>query len=378
MTVNEMHIAVNLGVQKIASFQVDNLLPEEIDHELNLAMMRFVKQRYNPMSNRMGKGFEQSQKRIDDLRHLVVQAPRTSFQVFSGPVYNANKGPIYQDRVKLPDDYLFLVSARANTQYLCDGNIINNILNNTSLKAFIKIDLTPPAPGYFLTGVSVVIGSVWYSITNTPLGEEITREQLLNDDTYLLNWKAQISKEDLSSSVNNPFNSVEETPVANPNELYLTATYGPSQLSGNYARLTWVNSSGMASAIYTYSTSVFQTFRVSRTYNGDQGIFTAKHAQYDDVFKMLDDPFNTTKYNLPIYTFQEDTLDFYTDVSFVVSYAILNYIRRPKPISLSLGQGCELAEHTHPEIVEMTIKSILEGIQDPRYQSQSLENLESE
>jgi hypothetical protein len=117
---------------------------------------------------------------------------------------------------------------------------------------------------------------------------------------------------------------------------------------------------------------------VSRTYNGDQGIFTAKHAQYDDVFKMLDDPFNTTKYNLPIYTFQEDTLDFYTDVSFVVNYAILNYIRRPKPISLSLGQGCELAEHTHAEIVEMTIKSILEGIQDPRYQSQSIENLESE
>jgi len=52
MTVNEMHIAVNLGVQKIASFQVDNLLPEEIDHELNLAMLRFIKQRYNPTSNR--------------------------------------------------------------------------------------------------------------------------------------------------------------------------------------------------------------------------------------------------------------------------------------------------------------------------------------
>jgi len=71
MTVNEMHIAVNLGVQKLASFQADNLLPEEIDHELNLSVMRFIKQRYNPSSNRQGKGFEQSQKRIDDLKHLV-------------------------------------------------------------------------------------------------------------------------------------------------------------------------------------------------------------------------------------------------------------------------------------------------------------------
>jgi hypothetical protein len=63
MNVNEMHIAVNLGVQKLASFQVDNLLPEEIDHELNLAQLRFVKQRFNARSNRQGKGFEQSQTR---------------------------------------------------------------------------------------------------------------------------------------------------------------------------------------------------------------------------------------------------------------------------------------------------------------------------
>ena len=36
-----MHIAINLGVQKLASFQVDNLLPEEIDHEINMAIRRY-------------------------------------------------------------------------------------------------------------------------------------------------------------------------------------------------------------------------------------------------------------------------------------------------------------------------------------------------
>ena len=66
-----MHIAVNLGVQKIGSFQVDNLLPEEIDHELNLAQRRFIKQRYSNLSNAKRQGFEQSQKRLDDLRNLL-------------------------------------------------------------------------------------------------------------------------------------------------------------------------------------------------------------------------------------------------------------------------------------------------------------------
>ena len=61
-----MHIAINQGVQKIASFQADTLLPEEIDLEFNMAVRRFVNQRYNPQATSR-RGFEQSQKRLDDL-----------------------------------------------------------------------------------------------------------------------------------------------------------------------------------------------------------------------------------------------------------------------------------------------------------------------
>ena len=117
MNVNEMHIAVNLGVQKLASFQVDNLLPEEIDHELNLAQLRFVKQRFNARSNRQGKGFEQSQKRIDDLKSLIVE--HQGFTKYYGEVFTSKYSPIYVDRYTLPLDYLFLVSVRAHVNYSC-------------------------------------------------------------------------------------------------------------------------------------------------------------------------------------------------------------------------------------------------------------------
>jgi hypothetical protein len=43
-----------------------------------------------------------------------------------------------------------------------------------------------------------------------------------------------------------------------------------------------------------------------------------------------------------------------------------------------LGIGCELPEHTHSEIVEMAIQSILEAISDPRYNTQTREVLGSE
>jgi len=132
VTINEMHIAVNLGVQKIASYQVDVLLPEEIDHELNLAMTRFIKQKYNPSSNRLGKGFEQSQKRIDDLRALVVDAQIETFNhgilsdVLGKYVYTANRTNIYVDRTTLPLDYMFLVGVRGIVDYSCDSLITGN------------------------------------------------------------------------------------------------------------------------------------------------------------------------------------------------------------------------------------------------------------
>ena len=67
MNVQEMHLAIQQGVDKINSLQADLLLPQEIDIELNKSQMRFVNTKYGK-NNKYRKGFEESQKRIDDLR----------------------------------------------------------------------------------------------------------------------------------------------------------------------------------------------------------------------------------------------------------------------------------------------------------------------
>ena len=175
MTVNEMHVAVNLGVQKIASFQVDNLLPQEIDHELNLAMMRFIKQRFSMTSNRVGKGFEQSQKRIDDLRSLLVE--HTGSTTTEGQVYTSNYSNVYVDRYTLPLDYLFLVSVRPFVQYACNTDITSLITAPPITKRAVRVDLTPPAAGYVLVGMtrSTPSGSQ-ENIINLSSGQAITTD----------------------------------------------------------------------------------------------------------------------------------------------------------------------------------------------------------
>ena len=363
-----MHIAVNLGVQKIASFQVDNFLQEEVDHELNIAMDRFIKQRYHPLSNRFRKGFEQSQKRIDDLRHLVVTATVGTFSDNGAQL--GDDEFYFADRAALPNDYLFLVNVRATVLDACQPATAT--LLNTEF-AFQRINLTPPAAGYILTSIWMdPSGGGLVQIASNVNG--LTKDELLNPDTYVqVNPEPALSVEDTIAGI------VEKTPTADGNEIFLkleTLEY-PNYNAYN-TTLYWTHPiDGTVQQVVMETPQIitqsrrniaFQTIRFS----------SCNYSQLDDIYTLLDDPFNTTKSTSPLYTIEENFIDVYSNNEFVTQAVRLKYIRRPQRMSKSLGVGCELPEHTHQEIVEMAIKSILEGIQDPRYQTQSAETAESE
>jgi len=100
MTIANMHIAVKLGLDKSAKLELPAFEPEEIDLWLNDAIRKFVKTRYSG-TNAKGKSFEETQKRIDDLRSIVVFDTLTSSS--STEYTNAYT-------VDLPADYWFSVS----------------------------------------------------------------------------------------------------------------------------------------------------------------------------------------------------------------------------------------------------------------------------
>jgi hypothetical protein len=368
-----MHIAVNLGVQKIASFQVDNFLSEEVDHELNTAMDRFIKQRYHPLSNRFRKGFEHSQKRIDDLRNLVVS---TNASTFFNEVEFEDTDLFFSDRAAFPNDYLFLVSLRAFVKDACKPVTPTTTCVEYPFK---RISLTPPVTGYILKDVRTVltVGTEDdpQSIIATPDDGNtvgLTIDQLLDPTNYTsVSLIPVLSVEAVSTGI------VETYPTVDSNELYLkfTGEYGGSLVT----TLTWAHpiDGTIVDVVMEDAPHNIEVCTRNIT-NGVEKLVSCDYSQLDDIYTMLDDPFNTTKSTSPLFTIQENFVDVYTNNEFVVNQVKLKYIRRPQRLSKSLGVGCELPEHTHQEIVEMAIKSILEGIQDPRYQSQTAEVAESE
>ena len=69
-TIQEMHYDLSFKLDKVDSIDSRNLLPAEKDWILNEAQEIILKQRY-----RKDVGFEVDQKRIDDLRTLVIKSP---------------------------------------------------------------------------------------------------------------------------------------------------------------------------------------------------------------------------------------------------------------------------------------------------------------
>jgi len=384
MTVNEMHIAVNLGVQKIASFQVDNLLPEEIDHELNLAQLRFVKQRFNARSNRQGKGFEQSQKRIDDLKSLIVEHEDET--KYYGVVYSAKSTDVYVDRYTLPLDYLFLISVRARVKYSCT-NVPEQRELLTDLK-YTKLNLTAPNPGYLLQDVYVFksLNLTWTKINTVTLN---SFNNIIDSNNYINDVHPVLALPEQNSTGL----TTHISPNVDSNHIYLQFKFsiGLDVISdeslpeaNNCMYAVWYNPLDVTQTALVYYNTFYSLSTTSRDFktNSEIPLYNkisyCTFAQHDDIYALLDDPFNKTDYDLPFYNIEESYLDIYTSNMFIAEKAIIKYLRKPIAISYSLGVGCELPFHTHDEIVEMTIKSILEVIESQRYNTQSMETFESE
>jgi len=369
MNVNEMHLAIQQGVDKINSLQADMLLSQEIDIELNKSQMRFINTKYGK-NNKYRKGFEESQKRIDDLRSLVRE--------YEAPVnYKEQLGNKFDiDTFTLPYDYLYLVSTLSRTH-----------INDNCTPISYNLEEAEPIQ-FFILNLSQVVLNNNSSIANYLImyedATDLTKGQAVlwqNDNNYVYPQDINAAREDIIQNSGIGFQVYWEQ-------------YGDLNYPGNFIVVpnpdvhTWINwdlSVGTVTSLVHVSSLGAQLQTVGLQYS--QAFLGAKRIlddptevsssstfiQHDDIFTLLTDPFNTTKYTDPLYTIRGNAMDFYTNDIFIIDAVKITYIRKPAKISLSLGISCELPEHCHQEIVDMTVSSILEGISDPRYQTHQIE-----
>jgi len=116
----EMHINFRVLFNEVNSNKNKRFLPQEIDLILNDQMGAFVETRTAPSGNYKDEGFEESQKRLDDIRTVIKEG--TTDQ--TDPEYS-KKTPLtlssfrFGKYVNLPADYLKLISDWSDTYDNC-------------------------------------------------------------------------------------------------------------------------------------------------------------------------------------------------------------------------------------------------------------------
>jgi hypothetical protein len=164
MTVQEFHINFNIELDKTLDFELPYMSVEQIDYWLNKAQDRFVKSR--AFGNNLFKtSFEESQKRIEDLRTILKQ---------SSPITPTLIGTTYS--TLLPIDYLFgfrhqcyTLIPGCNTPILAAGiQVTQDELNILSRDPFWES--IPYDPLYYYLGSAIVYeGVIGFSIQSTIL-----------------------------------------------------------------------------------------------------------------------------------------------------------------------------------------------------------------
>jgi len=383
MNVNEMHIAVQQGVDKINSLQADLLLPQEIDIELNKSQQRFINTKYNG-NNPSRQGFEQSQKRIDDIRTLVREyvAPTTYKEQYNND--------IWVDQFQLPSDYMYLVNQRS--EVLIDNcktipfdysNYdpvyyvtipFSNLHDGTTYISNLEL-VADPSDGT-LGQVNMLTGIVWGNY-NFP-ADNMNLQADIEDPA---NWGPGFEfywEEFGNINVPNSFIVIVDTSVHTFFNWDSSITNAVSAVNlitsaiGTFPTSTGLQDSMNTLAYAQFAEDALGVKRIAQP-NADRIYSLNKFVQQDDLAKLLDDPFNTTKHTSPLTTIRGRYIDIYTSDIFIIDKVKITYIRYPRNISLPLGISCELPDHTHQEIVDTAVSSILEGISDPRYKSHQLE-----
>ena len=96
---------------------------DDVIRYINKAIHKFIVNHFEPRANRLGLGFEQSIKRIEDLRDLITTTEQDTSEVSQSFVSD-----IYADKADIPDNSFLLLSVGLKVFYNSNG--ISYSVNN--------------------------------------------------------------------------------------------------------------------------------------------------------------------------------------------------------------------------------------------------------
>jgi hypothetical protein len=346
MTTQELHIALDILLQKVNSNWNKNFLPQEKDLLINREVTKFIKQRINPRSNNKQLSVFDVLKRTQDLNNLI----KNSYDL---DVVHINEKEAY---FELPFSYLSYINSEVKLRNSCSTDTNNNSTTNT----VYKVLLNPVKIFNTLTNLKIQL------VRNT---ETITIFDLNNLPTDYLP-QDNISDYKKTFIINNAINILLTEYFRNTN---IEFTFN------NLEQKFIFKSKENFSIIYTINSVIQNTPTSTSTstgYNIDK--------YFTSPIRIVDEEYKSEINKSYLSSSSDDSITGYLESNrviivkpknTVVSKVNLTYFCKPRKVDLLLNINSNFSNEILEEIIDNTAKTMKGIISSDTYEKFSNENL---
>lgn len=339
MNIRQMHIAIDLATQKIDSKVKRKFYSSEIDWILNQTISRYVRSQIRVEQR---GGFQTTVIQLDNIRTLLKNDIPLS-------VYKLSPSEPYV-LADLPPDYLHIVDGYSEVFgcYHEKFNQFKTLSGATKYLYLLSVGATPKSAPPYYTDVSLRAGA----------------NVLLSSNDFPQNLQGK----DQGFEIEDVIRSLEFLPG---NIKVYDQVFGTNYYPGKFIV---VSDTAISNVYLAYDGEVYnaQTVEEGRlvyagiTEAGTQApLRLINSAQRSELQAST---FLKSQAITPICTVENGTVKVYCGDKFIVNTVYLNYIRKPRLVSLNLNQSCDLPEETHDKICSLAAEFIKNTIQDPNYE----------
>lgn len=357
MNVQEMHIGIDLELQKINSFSDANIQPEEKDWFLNKEVLKFIEQRTNFNSNTKGTGFHDTTKRIEDLRSLVKKDFKLDILI-----NEEGKKVIF-----LPSDFYKHVSLNVKSKNNCD-NSYTGVNTKTLYKTVFPIiegDGETVLSSFVIRAIKDIFVTDLFTLSNLP-NDYLNSTSFINNQKFMLIKALKIKlKENLEDYINTPFSLYWEK-------------YGEEYYKDSFILITEEDELDSISISVNSNTVSYETEEVVLKDFSTLTPLVSSRVRLLDLEFEDDARFSSlskSTLNSIIGSLYSNIIELEEPQSIILSSGYLTYICKPDLIDLHLNSDLNMPRKQCEEIVTNTVAFIKVLIESNNYQAYKQENI---
>lgn len=380
MYIVDMHNYVKQGLHRINSQIFRGYQSEQIDLVLNRAQDVVFEEEYSWLTDK--EGVERSRRNIGNISNITVNNYNTTcILAYDGttPEYSIDGVPA-KFKATLPPDCYYVQSVRPKIYYNPCGSItIGSYVSKGMAVSVIPFVTNPDTLGADLfTGVLLsldgtipvinvqrVIGYPAWTLYRFPedgpgLAIHLTKAMDIRAQAHYFRAIYEGYKGLYYPGCILILKDIQDDPTATP-------TLPGSALAAS------MTLTGIA-YVHTENYTTFSYYPIPTLSNGSEKYARGVIRRHQESEDILSNAFHKPNYDdIPVWV-AEKHLNMYSDGTFMIQSAQISYIRRPRPMSLLLNQGCELSESLHRKICDNAITYLLAITSRQNYQQAVMED----